>query len=412
MARPRLRLRSRFVGLALGSAMLFLVGTNVQSGWVFVLSALLLGVAGAGVILPFRATRGLRVVRRAAGEVFPGDAVRVDLVVSNPTRRPKLSVSVRDPHVQPATVFLPSIPPGGTVTATTGRTASRRGVVEGGTVEVVSSAPFGVAEVRRTISAGGRTVVFPRIVPVAGLALLGGPLTGASSENTGQRGPGPEFHGIREYQQGDTLRHVHWRSTARHGALIVREFEREQPAHLLVAVDTYADTAEETGDTALDVCCSAAASVALDALGRGSGVSLAAATARGMEITAGVDRGEALTMLAALRAPGDVPVAGAIDAAREAVAATALLVALPTWRSNEARILVPAIQRATGNGLRVAAVVVDVARSSRRGAPELTPAEIDELAAGLAGAGAEVHRGGSASEVAASLSRSPAGVSA
>jgi len=411
VARPRLRLRSRFVGLALGSGMLFLVGTNVQSGWVFVLSALLLGVAVAGVALPFRATRGLQVVRRAAGEVFPGDAVRVDLVVSNPTRRPKLSVSVRDPHVQPATVFLSSIPPGGTVTATTGRTASRRGVVEGGTVEVASSAPFGVAEVRRTVSAGGRTVVFPRIVPVAGLPFLGAPLTGPSSENTGQRGPGPEFHGIREYQQGDTLRHVHWRSTARHGALIVREFEREQPAHLLVVVDTYADTTEESGDTALDVCCSAAASVALDALGWGSGVSLAVAGARGMEIATGVDRGDALTKLAELRASGEAPVAGAIDAAREAVAATAMLVALPTWRSNEARTLVPAVRRATGNGLHVAAVVVDVTHGSRRGAPELAPAEVDELVGGLAAGGAEVHRGGSASEVAASLARSPAEVS-
>src|SRR5206468_9172626 len=134
--------------------MLFPVATNVQSGWVFVLSALLLGVAVAGVILPFRATRGLDVVRRAAGEVFPGDEVRVDLVVSNHTRRPALSVSIRDPHVQPATVFLPSVDPGEAITATTARTASRRGVVEGGEVVVASSAPFGVAEVRRTVRAG------------------------------------------------------------------------------------------------------------------------------------------------------------------------------------------------------------------------------------------------------------------
>jgi uncharacterized protein (DUF58 family) len=408
VARARLRPRSRLLGLVLGAGMLFLVATNVQSGWVFVLSALLLGVAVAGVFLPFRATRGIEVVRRAAAEVFPGDDVRVDLVVTNHTRRPALSVSIRDPHVQPATVFLPSVGPGETLTATTKRTASRRGVVEGGAVEVASSAPFGVAEARRAVSAGGRTVVFPRLVPVAGLPVLGAALAGAPSGTTGQRGPGHEFHGIREYQQGDTLRHVHWRSTARHGALTVREFEREQPAHLLVVVDTSADTVEEAGDSALDVCCSAAASVALEALGRGSGVSLAAAGPRGVEVTAAVDWEAALTMLAGLRAQGRAPVAEVIDAAREAVPATAMLVALATWRSNEPRILVPAVERATRPGLRLAAVVVDVAHSARRGAPELTPAEVAELEGGLAVAGADVHRIASAAELAASLGRIPA----
>jgi uncharacterized protein (DUF58 family) len=390
--------------------LLFLVGTNVQSGWVFVLCALLLGVAGAGVVLPLRVVRGIHVERRAAREVFPGDDLRVDLVVTNRSRKPKLSVTIRDPHVQLAAVFLPSIRPGETLTATTERTASRRGVVEGGPVEVASSAPFGVTEARRTVATSGRTVVFPRVVPAA-LPLLGTALSGASSENAGRRGPGHEFHGTREYQRGDTLRHVHWRSTAHHGALIVREFEREQPAHLLVVVDTYADTAEETGDTALDVCCSAAASVALEALARGSGVSLAAGGTGDLIVAADVDRTAALTALAELRVAGDAPVARAVDAAREAVPATALLVALPTWRSNEPTVLVPALERAVRAGLRVAAAVVDVAGSASRGAPELTPEEVTELEFRLAAAGADVHRVGSSEGLAASLGRTLAGVS-
>jgi uncharacterized protein (DUF58 family) len=98
----RYRLRSRVVGLTVGAALLFLVGTNVQAGWVFVLSALLLGVAVAGALLPFGVVRGVTVARRAAAEAFVGDGVRVDVVVSNPTRKRKPFLSVRDPYVAEA----------------------------------------------------------------------------------------------------------------------------------------------------------------------------------------------------------------------------------------------------------------------------------------------------------------------
>ena len=38
-------------------------------------------------------------------------------------------------------------------------------------------------------------------------------------------GSGTEMFGVREYRPGDPLRRIHWRSSARHGELIVREFE-------------------------------------------------------------------------------------------------------------------------------------------------------------------------------------------
>jgi uncharacterized protein (DUF58 family) len=38
-------------------------------------------------------------------------------------------------------------------------------------------------------------------------------------------GAGTELFGVREYQPGDPLRRIHWRSSARHGQLVVREYE-------------------------------------------------------------------------------------------------------------------------------------------------------------------------------------------
>ncbi len=326
-------------------------------------------------------------MRRAPAEAFVGDEVRVDLVIANPTRKPRLWLSVRDPFVARSVVYLEALGPEGSTTLSTRRVAARRGVVDGGPVVVSTSAPFGVAEVRRNVPAAGRVVVFPRIVPVAAMPFLADPSGGSELKVARGRGEGREFHGIREYQRGDSLRHVHWPSTARHGSLVVREFERERPARVTVVVDTHGDSiALGDEETALDRCCSAAASVALEALRLGHGVTVAAARDGRLAVLEDADRTGALTLLAEARASGGMTLA-------EAVAATpdspTVLVAFPTWRSNSAALLVPAVERLVVAGSRVAAVAVEVAPATSRAEPALSEAGTDELMVALAAAGAD-----------------------
>lgn len=72
------------------------------------------------------------------------------------------------------------------------------------------------------------------------------------------------FHALRDYQPGDDLRHVHWKSTARTGTLMVREYEQTRRSHFVVALSThpgeYRDAAEF--ETAISV----AGSIGLRAL--------------------------------------------------------------------------------------------------------------------------------------------------
>jgi uncharacterized protein (DUF58 family) len=255
---------------------------------------------------------------------------------------------------------------------------------------MLSSAPFGVAEVRRQVPAAGGTTVFPRIVSVDGVRLLGDRSLGPEHEVARGRGPGHEFHGTREYQRGDSLRHVHWPSTARHGSLVVREFERERPAKFVVVVDTAGDT-PVAGDeeTALDRCCSVAASAALEALRLGRGVTVAAAREGRLALGENAERRAALTMLAELRAPGGLSLARTLD---DVPSSPAVLLAFPTWRSNAAALLVPAVERLVAQGTQVAAVVVEVTPARSLPEPALAEHEVDELAAELAAAGTEVHR--------------------
>src|SRR5262249_11556761 len=61
-----------------------------------------------------------------------------------------------------------------------------------------------------------------------------------------RRPTGFELHSVREYEQGESLRKVHWRSTARRGQLMVKELEdapRDEVAVLLDAVEPAFDVA-------------------------------------------------------------------------------------------------------------------------------------------------------------------------
>src|SRR5918912_409029 len=56
-------------------------------------------------------------------------------------------------------------------------------------------------------------------------------------EGRARRGEGMDFHGVREWRQGDPLRRVHWPTTARTGRLSVVEFERAFQQDLVIALD-------------------------------------------------------------------------------------------------------------------------------------------------------------------------------
>lgn len=50
-------------------------------------------------------------------------------------------------------------------------------------------------------------------------------------------GSGSEIFGVREFRPGDSLRRIHWRSSARRGELVVREYEPPGVQTITIAVD-------------------------------------------------------------------------------------------------------------------------------------------------------------------------------
>jgi uncharacterized protein (DUF58 family) len=134
---------------------------------------------------------------------------------------------------------------------------------------------------RRAVVAGGTQPVrvYPNFAPLARLALLGAEsasrLVGAHLRR--RRGEGTDFHQMRDYRVGDSMRQVDWKATARMRRLISREYQDERNQQLLLVVDTGRRMLARDGELAhFDHALDAALVVGYLALRQGDAVGLLA----------------------------------------------------------------------------------------------------------------------------------------
>jgi uncharacterized protein (DUF58 family) len=122
-----------------------------------------------------------------------------------------------------------------------------RGVYTVGPAIVQVRDPLALSEAGGTAGKIDRLVVYPAVEDLDGLPLGRGhdPTVNTSRANFSQTG-GEDFFTLREYQQGDDLRKVHWPSSAKRDALMIRQLEMPWQSRALVLLDprqtAYPDT--------------------------------------------------------------------------------------------------------------------------------------------------------------------------
>lgn len=161
-----------------------------------------------------------------------------------------------------------------------------RGRYRVGPLTVRLTDPFGLCEVTRAFAAADTLVVTPQVVALPDVR-LGGDWAGAGeSRARSVATSGEDDAATRQYRQGDDLRRIHWRSTARLGELMVRREEQPWQSRAVLMVDCRGSAHHGDGPTAsLEWAISAAASIGLH-LAR-AGFSTRVVTDSGDEVTAG-----------------------------------------------------------------------------------------------------------------------------
>ncbi len=139
----------------------------------------------------------------------------------------------------------------------------RRGVVPVGPVRAVQADPVGLIRRTQELTPSQELFIHPRVVMVEATAI--GFLKDVEGITTANLSSSDvSFHALRDYVPGDDRRSVHWKTTARTGRLMVRQFEETMRAHLLLMLSTVRrDYA--TGDD-FEAALSAAASLSVAAL--------------------------------------------------------------------------------------------------------------------------------------------------
>lgn len=139
-----------------------------------------------------------------------------------------------------------------------------RGIQQLGPLKATITDPFGLAEFERELAHTSRLVVVPRVVKLVGVpggSGLGSGDDGSVRLNAGQ---GEDDAIVRPYRQGDDLRKVHWRSTAKRDEMMVRIEERPWRGGTTVLLDHRAPAHRGSGaNSSLEWAVSFAASVCL-----------------------------------------------------------------------------------------------------------------------------------------------------
>jgi uncharacterized protein (DUF58 family) len=223
-----------FIALAItGSA--FNLGVNTT----YLLASLLLAVLLIAFVVPPLSLSGTVCRRRVPEPPHAGEPFLVEMVLSRPRAKTSARlVIIEDPLCKGRPLVLHIPPKRESVVAAAGR-PRRRGVYPMPAIHYITGFPFGLTECRVMQTSNEELVVYPargelgRIV-TSSLKPLG--VRVGAPTRTGM--PGEDIRSLREYVPGDNPHWIHWRASAHHGKLYVRDIERERSAPVLVLLDS------------------------------------------------------------------------------------------------------------------------------------------------------------------------------
>ncbi len=297
-------LRITFGGLLCACIVILvgLAGLNSEANLLYLLTGISLGILILSAVLPVLIVRGIDVDRTIPEAVVAGRPFQLSYLLRNRRRffnawslviseqAPDRSSRRSQPHrpFRFPCAFTPLLRPGAECRIDLLSTFSSRGQLSLSGVRVLTRFPLGLFSCHVDFIMPASVMIYPplghfRHDPWRDYRAA----TAASNRTLRHRSGHEEFYGVREYRQGDNLRWIHWRRSARTGELVVREMLPLKPTQLIVLVDPWPEQVRPAApgehvrpDARAEVVISAAATALCDALERGYRAGLICRAAR------------------------------------------------------------------------------------------------------------------------------------
>ena len=217
----------------------------INSGFITAFTAAMLDAAVISAFLMAQLSfAGLRLERHALRDGSCGEPLYIGITLENrlPFYRQSCIMQENYPFcVTKQNAFvIPPLAPKEIYSDTRQVKAEKRGIFSLKKVYLISGDPLGLFFKRKKFILPEQVEIHPRIMPLQSLATANksGGLPDAEGRNMGRAGNGPEFFGVRPYRIGDEVRHIHWKSTATKGKLMVKEFEASAVDQIVILLDT------------------------------------------------------------------------------------------------------------------------------------------------------------------------------
>ncbi len=199
-----------------------------------------------------------------ANRVVVGDKAPGEVTVRNPGRRRRPGVRVEVPVGEGLAEFVsPALSGGEDHSDVFIVPTSHRGIVPIGPVRTVRADPIGLLRRELVWADSLDLFVHPRTIAIPSMStgfvrdLEGAPTRDLTASDIA-------FHALREYVPGDERRNIHWKSTAKTGSYMVRQFEQTRRSHLLVALSL--STADYATEEEFELAVSATGSLGVRAM--------------------------------------------------------------------------------------------------------------------------------------------------
>ena len=250
--RRGIRLTSEGLAWFAAAAVLGTLGWLKSLNLLLVLAYIMLALLALNGVLARTHARRVRANRIPLPPLFAGEETRTTIKVRNESRKPA-TVAVLDGS---AAWNVERLPAGEAVECTETRRHLTRGRKAAAPLVVRSGFPFGFLQYDRVEESADALVVLPALGHVDADVLRRWLLRQAGSEGRSRKvlrrvtTDLADVRGVRPYRPGDSIRAVHWRSSARRRELMVREYDAAPSPDLLVVVEPWLPAEPSAADYA------------------------------------------------------------------------------------------------------------------------------------------------------------------
>jgi uncharacterized protein (DUF58 family) len=194
-----------------------------------------------GLIWTLRSLRMIEVhrstleYRQQAGKVF-----NEQFVVRNGSRWPELWLEVIDESdlgISHGSKFITWLKGKTRWSYATHTLLLKRGIYHLGPTRIISGDPFGLFHMEKVVFGSEQIMVLPYFETISNFAISSGYLPGGKALRTRSLEVTPYAISLRDYQPGDPLRRIDWKSSARLDKLMVKEFEQDPETYVWIILD-------------------------------------------------------------------------------------------------------------------------------------------------------------------------------